>query len=551
MDARLPLLLLPTLTLPIFAQGTTPAGPAAEVGAELTLQAIPIDADNNSVVESPSHVAFFTREYADGSGQDLNGDGDQDDEVLAVYSRATGLVDVTSLDGIKIVMGNGFVAMTRRESDSGTDWSGDGDALDDVVVIYDLETQTSEILPPFVRGVSRAAGSVAALVGDDFQQPLVAYSHSSQSIQTLASSVLTSVNGGLIVKQHGLAMRVEETPASGDLNGDGDTFDAVLRLVSPDLGTIVDTGFLCSYVVALEPDYAVFRTAEFHLGSDLNGDGDLSDLGLFQADRVTGTVRLLGAVDTPPAQQFVRDGRVYFEQDEGYAGDLNGDGDTLDRMLVAHPLGGITAQRSGIRGSVTAAWGDRALVNVEEAELGMDLNGDQDQQDSSVVIWDLGQGTIHPVGWASTAPGGSSIGADHATFLILESGEGVDFNGDGDFADSYPAVLDLATMTSERLALTTPSFGMSSPRNLQGGFLFSTSELQHGDLNGDGDAIDLVLHQHRILVGSTVSLGFTGTAFVSTRRKGYSIGLNEGEQLQDFTGDGDQNDSAILLGVWN
>jgi Tol biopolymer transport system component len=89
---------------------------------------------------SGSAVAFLTSEAA--AGRDLTGDGDRGDQVLHVYDAATGAVVNSQQPALEFVLGGNLLALRTREGDAGgRDLNGDGDALDDVLQIYDLETE--------------------------------------------------------------------------------------------------------------------------------------------------------------------------------------------------------------------------------------------------------------------------------------------------------------------------------------------------------------------------------------------------------------------------
>jgi len=107
----------------------------------------------SSVSVSGDRVAFVTSEAAQGAGP-LNADGDSDDAVAQVYDLGT-----TSLTNLgraveELVLGDAggsvcgsdpvhLLAMRSSEADDGgVDRNGDGDATDDVLVIYDFESDT-------------------------------------------------------------------------------------------------------------------------------------------------------------------------------------------------------------------------------------------------------------------------------------------------------------------------------------------------------------------------------------------------------------------------
>ncbi len=119
--------------------------------------------------------------------------------------------------------------------------------------------------------------------------------------------------------------------------------------------------------------------------------------------------------------------------------DLNADGDMLDTALVWHRLANRFTSEPllGQGPDVAGHW--IACVAVE-ADLGEDLNGDGDTQDGELRLLDAGTGTLFRTGaevsadpWFATALGRRAV-----FFRTPESmlpGGGADLNGDGDAAD--------------------------------------------------------------------------------------------------------------------
>jgi len=75
-------------------------------------------------------------------------------------------------------------------------------------------------------------------------------------------------------------------------------------------------------------------------------------------------------------------------------------------------------------------------------------------------------------------------------------------------------------------------------------FTVNEAEQGHSDLNGDGDARDLVLHVYNAITTQTFNLGFAVNVY-ATHGNTLAFGANEIEQGQDLNGDGDQLDSIL------
>lgn len=90
----------------------------------------------DSVQAVGSWVAFATPEAAQGA--DLNGDNDQDDRVMQLYNASTHTTVPLGQAVEEFVLGSTLLAYRTREASQGQDRNGDGDAIDDVLQIYDL-----------------------------------------------------------------------------------------------------------------------------------------------------------------------------------------------------------------------------------------------------------------------------------------------------------------------------------------------------------------------------------------------------------------------------
>ncbi len=320
-----------------------------------------------------------------------------------------------------------------------------------------------------------------------------------------------------------------DAPAA-DRTADADLNDTVLRSFDAsttppaitDLCPVTEAVVSGGRVAFLRPETAgpVATAGCSQPNADLNGDGDTSDLIVQERPAAGGPVvnhalaaREIAASDTALAA-------LVSEADQ-FGQNLNGDGDADDLVLsVFADATGWTS--TGLAGDAIGVSGGLVALAATEADQGQDLNADGDQADRVLYLVDAATGV--------TANTGQSVaefvaGAGFVAFRTRECDEsggetdgcasgGTDLNGDGDAAD---AVLQVWVSTgsgtgfvhSTGLAAVTCDFEACDPRfpyRVAGSTItFLTVECQQGgpvaaecagggsDLNGDGDAGDLVL----------------------------------------------------------
>ncbi|MCA1844247.1 MAG: hypothetical protein LC792_13885, partial [Actinobacteria bacterium] len=192
---------------------------------------------------------------ADQGGRDLNGDGDTNDRVVELWTPSGGIRDVgMATAGGFALIGGDAVAFRAIEADQGhTDLDHDGDTTGAVLF------------------VARPDGTVRN-TGVDI-------------------TGFTSADGGRLV------YLAQEGPGR-DLNGDGDTTDQVVGVYDPALDTIVNSGLAVSDQLVTDVGggrFAVVVTERDDNpggapGTDLNGDGDTAD----------GVLELITAFGPPP-----------------------------------------------------------------------------------------------------------------------------------------------------------------------------------------------------------------------------------------------------------
>lgn len=300
---------------------------------------------------------------------DLTGDCDLADTVLQVIDAQTGASLGPSCPAGAVSVAAGAAAFLRPESGGNApgcpaaapSLNGDADALDEVVHLW-------------------ANGSV-------------------QNLGLAATSVALSASH--------VAALVSEAGEGADLNGDGDSADTVVAVRALDGGGWANVG-QAAVKLALAGPIAVFLTDESAQGSArINGDADATDRVLQIYDAALGRI-LLGATTTPracAAEEFVIGGTagrelVAFRTSEAAEGGLplNGDGDIADDVLQIYDVESRRLLNTAM--AVTPCrleacdprqpyrvQGDTVTFLTLEADQGRDLNGDGDQDDLVLQVF--------------------------------------------------------------------------------------------------------------------------------------------------------------------
>jgi hypothetical protein len=224
------------------------------------------------------------------------------------------------------------------------------------------------------------------------------------------------------------AFLVNESDA-GDLNGDGDSVDAVLHVYDAKQRLTLNLGLAAASVCRsiLGPPFVVCtpvapvagRTiVAFLVGesaqseSDLNGDGDAGDDVLHVYDAAAGSV-------------------------------------TNTRLAVAHGIGRDVSSYTYPVEPVIAGEGIVLLVGEGE-QGGTDLNLDGDADDDVLHVVEAKTGEILNLALAAATmvgPFGSrnpiapQLEGQHVTFVAGEAEQGADLNGDGDIDDQVTYVV--------------------------------------------------------------------------------------------------------------
>jgi len=363
----------------------------------------PIAGEANWQILAAGHRVAYTVHEGATTG-DLNGDGDESDvAVLHTLDSRSGLLTNTGVAvGSVIGHGSGAWVVSVNEEDQGADFNGDADLLDLVYASYDPSTADLR---------SHGVGTRATHLRE------------------------ASVHGPLATAN------VEEVAMGQDLNGDGDQLDIVPFVLDPATGQSVNSHLSGSEAVLLDNWLAVLVDERHQGNSDLDGDGLLNSRVLHVFDPATGaTINL--AIDA----FFLREAGRYllFNRSEASADtDWNGDGDKADyfQHWWDSASGSIHRMRRSSDGGVMDLLDGTALISVGEESESEDLNGDGDTLDRLVFALDLASGRVLSTGLGVAE---ALLTTNRSALIAVpEDVGGEDLNGDGDTGDTVLFHADL------------------------------------------------------------------------------------------------------------
>lgn len=299
--------------------------------------------------------------------------------------------------------------------------------------------------------------------------------------------------------------------------------DVVLESIDAATGAITT---LCpADAVSVAAGNAVFLRPESATGTascpagSLNGDGDTSDRVVTYVP-AGGAPQNLALAATAVALSPTMIAALADEAAQGTS-DLNGDGDASDTVLHVRAVGGTTWTNVGRAADALALAGDRVAFLVPEAQQGEDLDGDGDTTDRVVHVYGLGGFKLRNLETAGEelvfgAPTGTACGTRQLlAFRTSEAAQGAGpLNGDGDTSDGVLFVYDVATkslvnvgqaVTPCRLEICDPT----APYKVEGASVkFLTLESEQGqDLDGNGVIGGLVLQRYDACTGVVTVLG--------------------------------------------
>jgi hypothetical protein len=295
------------------------------------------------------------------------------------------------------------------------------------------------------------------------------------------------------------------------------------------------------YREQMDGDLLAFTVREYDQGQlDLNGDGDLHDHVLHVFDAGTGTTTNL---ELATYDVRVDGSLVAFaasERDNGNV-DLNADGDSYDIVLHVYDASSGTLTNLGFSSErYFALDGDRLAFLVTESGQGnTDFNGDGDAADHVLHLFDAASGATTNMQLDSRYV---QLDTSILAMNVRESAQGgADLNGDGDALDEVLHVIDLVSGTTTNLAVVpTSNFQLDGNQ-----LYFQLKEDVQGDLNGDGDTADIVPQIYDAVSGTTTNLGLAGTSGIFDDNL-LVFRVSEADQGNtDLNGDGDTTDWVL------
>jgi len=226
--------------------------------------------------------------------------------------------------------------------------------------------------------------------------------------------------------------------------------------------------------------------------------------------------------------------------------DLNGDGDAADYVFHVHDVETGALTNLGLTGSVRDIRGGRAIIILWE-NYQADANGDGDRGDDVPYVVDLATARTIPTGLA--VPYHAMRLGDKLFFLVEERDQGgTDLNGDGDALDHVMHVLDTETEQVINLGLASHPYYYDYFPVSDRLVAFSVPEADQGgmDLDGDGLSTHFVIHLIDTETLEVTNLGVHGSVHkVHARRVAFA--KSEFVQGMDLNGDGDTGDWVLHL----
>jgi len=451
--------------------------------------------------EGPS-LAFGVDESLTGE-LDRNGDGDATDFVLAIYDRQRGEAVNLGLAVDRVVADDPIIAFDVRESDQGQDLDGDGIIGSGTVpFVHDLRSRTTwntelagrrvlDVIGLRDSGILTVVPTFVALAadesvlgdrngdGDDLDLVFEVYETTSRTLQPVGIALQQGFGqelaGPPVARGGRWAITVSERDQGSDLNGDGDALDLLAVLYDPGMRQARVLGPLIVTPAAGVEPLALFDAVPPPFGpstlwlydrmTDLLADTGFSTVGLSQ-------VGARVVMDVPEEQQ---------------GEDLDRNGALESFVPVLYDLRSGRTQNLGVDGFALQPLGDALLLRSREAESRRDWNGDGDQDDVVLFVWDEERGRLSNTRLSPVAAGW----LDERTVLLAlsEAERSEDLNGDGDLEDEVLHAYDVPARRLRSLGIDARPFQGLGRQPL----LFVDEARQGLDLNGDGDQLDQVL----------------------------------------------------------
>ncbi len=353
---------------------------------------------------------------------DANGDGDKNDDVLRLWRAASGsftnlpLTNANAAWNVTVTPSqNAFVYAYREGSQGVGDLNGDGDTLDFVPVIVDRAT--------------------------------LAFTSSHGAVDQLETDLYVALDDQYLVTQ------VHEASQGADLNGDGDTNDKIPFVTTLATGVTASCGEaieLRSEIVMGTGWFAYLIVENFTTPQiDVNGDGDTFDaipIVRILAPGVAGeripiphAVQLQGAssVQVRPLRAVGTQLAITVDESLNNLTDFDYDSDGVDQVpfvfdVPSRRMMNLACAQSGLSLSKPGAT-LLAVTVYEAANNNHDLNGDGDALDAVTSVYDSRSGALLNAGFATFYVSASA--ANEMMIWAWEAGQSADLNGNGNQND--------------------------------------------------------------------------------------------------------------------
>ncbi|MBT8079762.1 MAG: hypothetical protein KJO31_14380 [Gammaproteobacteria bacterium] len=356
------------------------------------------------VAAGGNYVAWLAPES--NVGEDLDGDGMANDTVLMYRHIDTGVTTNTGIAvyPFRIETDGSVILFLQHEIYANEDLNGDGDRRDVVLAYYEIRRNEANYLPvvPHLN-----TGSLGQLRSYDVDGPMITFvqkefrvgedlngdGDTNDYVIRYANLNDGSINNTPLVAPYAvtsherIATTLSEGAMQSDVNLDGDTDDAVVVFYDPASGELRPVHSYRDHNLsnpnsfpAMDGWRLVYRVSESD-GVDIDGDGSSNTQQLvFTADLYMDQTEFLGF--TGSRQMYVEgDYLAYHTSEYDIGEDINGDGDTHWDWMIA-----VRNFRSGdvsyFEYGGEYVLGIRGMVmRTAEHRVDADMNDDGDQSD--------------------------------------------------------------------------------------------------------------------------------------------------------------------------
>ncbi len=230
---------------------------------------------------------------------------------------------------------------------------------------------------------------------------------------------------------------------------------------------------------------------------------------------------------------------IVFETDESEINaDLNNDSDKLDTIIRYYNTETKELSSTGIAGKNPAILETNIAFESPEASQNKDLNADGDKNDTVIVYYSLPDKKIID----ASADGRTPVMTDTAiVFSTLEAETGIDYNNDGDKADTIIRYYNIAA----KEIINTKQAGTNPAANSKY-IIFEASEKElNEDVNKDKDTDDLILRYYSFETNQTSNIIAFGQKPSISKENIAAFTVPE-QFTDDLNGDLDIDDEIVM-----